>query len=112
MTLRGERPRTLRGTARGKKQTGEADRALSASHKSAEPVKAGRAGTSASVNGPACESARERETEPMAEASSKMPFANAEVGGTVAGPVESRAVVEVHGTGARGQPRASLRVHL
>lgn len=44
---------------------------LPGSHKSAEPVEAGRMGTSAPVIGPVRESAMERETEPMAEASSK-----------------------------------------
>ncbi len=64
----GERPLTPHNAVRGDKQTGEADRVLPASHKSAEPVEAGRAGTSAPVSGPACESAKERETEPMADA--------------------------------------------
>lgn len=35
--------------------------------KSAEPIKAGREGTSDPENGPASKSAKERETEPMAE---------------------------------------------
>jgi hypothetical protein len=39
--------------------------------KSAEPVKAGREGTSGPNNGPASKSAMERETEPMAEAPSE-----------------------------------------
>jgi hypothetical protein len=37
-------------------------------HNSAQPVKAGREGTSDPNNGPASESATERETKPMAEA--------------------------------------------
>jgi hypothetical protein len=45
----------------------KADRVLPGSRKSAEPVKAGREGTSDPNNGPASESATERETEPMAE---------------------------------------------
>lgn len=47
---------------------GEANRVLPGSHKSAEPIKAGRAGTSDPVNGPASEPAMARETEPMADA--------------------------------------------
>jgi hypothetical protein len=41
---------------------------LPGGRKSAEPVKAGREGTSDPNNGPASESATERETKPMAEA--------------------------------------------
>ena len=43
---------------------------LPGGRKSAEPVRAGREGTSDPKNGPASESATERETEPMAEAPS------------------------------------------
>jgi len=50
---------------------GEAGRVLPGGHKSAEPAKAGREGTSDPENGPASESAKERETEPMAEAPSE-----------------------------------------
>ena len=46
----------------------KADRGLPGGRKSAEPVKAGREGTSDPKSGPASESATERETEPMAEA--------------------------------------------
>lgn len=49
---------------------GEADRVLPGGRKSAEPVKAGREGTSDPKSGPASQSAMERETEPMAEAPS------------------------------------------
>ena len=49
---------------------GEADRELPGGHKSAEPVKAGREGTSDPKIGPASQSAMERETEPMVEAPS------------------------------------------
>lgn len=68
--LEGERPSPPHGAAWGEKRTGEADRGLPGRRKSAEPVKAGREGTSDPDNGPASESAMERETEPMAEASS------------------------------------------
>jgi len=44
---------------------------LPARRKSAEPVKAGREGTSGPENGPASQSAMERETEPMDEAPSE-----------------------------------------
>lgn len=44
---------------------------LPGSHKSAEPIEAGRAGTSDPVSGPACKLAMARETEPMADASSE-----------------------------------------
>ena len=44
--LRGVRPLPPHGAAWGAKQTGEADRELPGGHKSAEPVKAGREGTS------------------------------------------------------------------
>lgn len=66
----GERPSPPHGAAWGAKRAGEADRVLPGGHKSAEPVKAGREGTSDPENGPASESAKERETEPMAEAPS------------------------------------------
>ena len=48
---------------------GEASRVLPVRHKSAEPIEAGRAGTSDPVSGPACKPAMARETEPMADAS-------------------------------------------
>jgi hypothetical protein len=70
MILGGERPSPPHGAAWGEKRTGEADRVLPERRKSAEPVKAGREGTSDPNNGPASKSAMERETEPMAEASS------------------------------------------
>ena len=66
---RGERPRTPCGATRGDEQRGEANRVLPRSHKSAEPIKAGRTGTSDPVAGPASELAMARETEPMADAS-------------------------------------------
>lgn len=47
---------------------GEVSRVLSASHKSAEPIKAGRTGTSDPVAGPASEPVMARETEPMVDA--------------------------------------------
>lgn len=73
VTLRGERPRTLRGAARRRKQTGEASRVLPARHKSAEPVKAGQEGTSDPSPGPASVSTKVRATEPMADAPSRGP---------------------------------------
>lgn len=66
---RGERPRTPCDATRGDEQMGEANRVLPVSHKSAEPIKAGRAGTSDPALGPASEPAMARETEPMADAS-------------------------------------------
>ncbi len=69
--LGGVRPSPPHGAAWGEKRTGEADRVLPGRRKSAEPVKAGREGTSGPDNGPASESAMERETEPMAEAPSE-----------------------------------------
>lgn len=83
-TLLGERPGGPRDAVRGNKRSGEADRVLPASHKSAEPEKAGNAGTSAPASGPARESAMERETESMSDASSTCSLADAEVGGTAA----------------------------
>jgi hypothetical protein len=68
---RGERPRTPYDATCGDEQMGEANRVLPGSHKSAEPVEAGRPETSASGGGPACESAMERATEPMADAPSE-----------------------------------------
>ena len=50
---------------------GEVKRVLTRSHKSAEPIEVGRAGTSDPVSGPACELAMARETEPMADAPSE-----------------------------------------
>ena len=67
---RGERPRAPCGATCGDKPMGEAIRVLPRSHKSAEPIKAGRAGTSDPARGPASEPAMARETEPMADASS------------------------------------------
>ena len=66
---RGERPCTPCGATCGGEQTGEANRVLPGSHKSAEPIKAGRTGTSDPVAGPASEPAMARETKPMAHAS-------------------------------------------
>ena len=66
---RGVRPRTPRGATRGDEQMGEVKRVLPMSHKSAEPIKAGRTGTSDPVAGPASEPAMARETKPMADAS-------------------------------------------
>lgn len=68
---RGGGPRTPCDASRGDKQMGEANRVLPGSHKSAEPIEAGRAGTSDPVSGPACKPAMARETEPMADASSE-----------------------------------------
>jgi len=65
---RSERLRAPRDATRGDKQMGEANRVLSVSHKSAEPIKAGRARTSDLVIGSASELAMARETEPMADA--------------------------------------------
>ena len=69
LVSQGERPCTPRGATRGDEQRGEANRVLPGSHKSAEPIKAGRTGTSDPVAGPASEPAMARETEPMADAS-------------------------------------------
>lgn len=66
----GERPCTPCDATCGDKQMGEANRVLPGSRKSAEPIKAGRAGTSDPVSGPASKPAMARETEPMADASS------------------------------------------
>lgn len=65
---RGERPRTPCGATCGDERMGEASRVLPVRHKSAEPIKAGQAGTSDPVAGPASELAMARETEPMADA--------------------------------------------
>ena len=70
LALGGVRPSPPHGAAWGEKRTGEANRGLPGRHKSAEPVKAGREGTSDPDNGPASESAMERETKPMAESPS------------------------------------------
>lgn len=64
----GERPCTPRDATRGAEQMGEAIRVLTMRHKSAEPIKAGRTGTSDPVVGPASEPAKARETKPMADA--------------------------------------------
>ena len=58
----------------------KADRVLPGGRKSAEPANAGREGTSDPNNGPASESAMERETEPMAEAPLERQLTNSEVG--------------------------------
>lgn len=64
----GERPCAPCDAACGDEQVGEASRVLPANHKSAEPTKAGRTGTSDPGAGPASEPAMARETEPMADA--------------------------------------------
>ncbi len=64
----GERPCAPCDATRGDEQAGEVNRVLPVSHKSAEPTKAGRAGTSDPVSGPASELAMARETEPMVDA--------------------------------------------
>jgi hypothetical protein len=69
---RGERPCTPCDATCGDKQTGEVNRVLPAIHKSAEPVKAGRTGTSGPVGGPASELDMARETEPMEDASANV----------------------------------------
>ena len=58
----------------------KADRGLPGGRTSAEPANAGREGTSDPNNGPASESAMERETEPMAEAPLERQLTNSEVG--------------------------------
>lgn len=68
---RGGGPSTPCDATCGDKQMGEANRVLPARHKSAEPIEAGRAGTSDPVSGPACKPAMARGTEPMADASSE-----------------------------------------
>jgi hypothetical protein len=65
---RDERPRAPCNAVRGGKRTGETDRVLPASRKSAEPVKAVWTGTSAPGTDSASKSAMERETEPMDDA--------------------------------------------
>lgn len=68
MISRGEMPRASCDATCDDKQMGEVNRVLPVSHKSAEPVEVGRAGTSDPVSGPASELAMARETEPMADA--------------------------------------------
>ena len=68
MISRGERPHTPYDATCGDEQMGEASRVLPGSHKSAEPIKAGRPGTSDPAVGPASEPAMARETEPMVDA--------------------------------------------
>ena len=65
---RGERPRAPYDATCGDEQMGEANRVLPGSHKSAEPIKVGRTGTSDPVAGPASEPAMARETKPMVDA--------------------------------------------
>ncbi|PYE86691.1 hypothetical protein C7477_12156 [Phyllobacterium leguminum] len=64
----GERPLTPYDATCGDEQMGEANRVLPGSHKSAEPIKVGRLGTSDPAAGPASELAMARETEPMVDA--------------------------------------------
>lgn len=66
----GARPCAPRDATRGDERMGEANRVLPVSRKSAEPIKAGRTGTSDLRAGPASEPAKARETEPMADAPS------------------------------------------
>lgn len=72
---------------------GEASRVPSVSHKSAEPVTAGRRETSAIPRGLVRKSAKERATEPMAEASSDNAARQRGSGwvGVIAGEVPGRA---------------------
>ena len=71
-------PCTLHDATCGDERRGEANRVLPASHKSAEPLKAGQTRTSDLVAGPASELAMARETEPMADAS--LPFNSRQLG--------------------------------
>ena len=63
-----ERLCTSCDATRDDKHVGEANRVLTASHKSAEPTKAGQTGNSDPVAGPASELAMAKETEPMVDA--------------------------------------------
>lgn len=69
MILRGERPRTPRGSARGDKRRDEEPRVPAGDHKLAESLKVGRAETSAS----SCPASKTvwRDIEPMLEASAE-----------------------------------------
>jgi hypothetical protein len=68
LVSQGVRPCAPYDATCGDKQMGEASRVLPANRKSAEPIKAGRTGTSDPAAGPASELAMARETEPMVEA--------------------------------------------
>jgi len=68
MISRGGGPRTPCDVTCGDKQMGEVKRVLAWRHKSAEPIEAERAGTSDPVSGSACEPAKVKETESMADA--------------------------------------------
>lgn len=98
--LWGERPHTLRSTVRGDKQRGEANHAPVASHKSAEPLKVGMAGTS----GPRCPASKTvwRDNESMLDASVNANPAKSEVGGTAFGPVARRSPLYRRRTGVCG----------
>jgi hypothetical protein len=65
---RSERPRTSCDATCDDEHVGEANRVLTASHRSAEPTKAGQTGTSDPVTGPASEPAMAKETELMVDA--------------------------------------------
>jgi hypothetical protein len=84
LILRGERPPAPYGATCGDKRMGEANRVLPRSHKSAEPIKAGQAGTSDPACGPASEPALARETEPTVDAS--LPKHTRQLGGRRVGP--------------------------
>lgn len=106
---RGERPCTSCDATCGDERMGEANRVLPGSHKSAEPIEAGRTGTSDPVAGPASELAMARETEPMADASSDTGTRQLGSGraGTWCEPRAGGALVLAMGTGTGGTQRAA-----
>ena len=99
--------------ARGLKQTGEVSRVPPVSHKSAEPVKVGRSGTSAQA-GPASMPVRGRVIEPMLEA--PLQHGIRQTGGGRIGRKAGGAPIPAGMTGIRGtrhhvrQPAAQLAV--
>jgi hypothetical protein len=106
---RSEILRTPCGATRGDEQRGEASRVLPGSHKSAEPIKAGRTGTSDPVAGPASEPAMARETKPMVDAS--LPVHTCQLGSRWVGlrrePQICGALVRVMDTRTGGKRRAA-----
>jgi hypothetical protein len=105
----GERPRTPCDATCGDEQMGEANRVLPGSHKSAEPIKVGRTGTSDPAAGPASELAMARETEPMVDASSDSGTRQLGSGrvGTWCEPRAGGALVRAMGTWTGGAQRAA-----
>jgi hypothetical protein len=104
----GERPCTSTPRRAGTEATGEVSRASPASHKSAEPVKAGCEGDLRSRRDPVSVSVKESSCEPMMEASSE--HGARQLGGRRVGvmPVDRWTALTIAERGGRGSRASTL----